>query len=555
MINKSRFVLILVGLHFLLFDVPSEAAVVVNEVLANEPGGTRTLEWIEIYNNSFTEVSMAGFKLRVTNLKTGEKWIEFPDNLQLVATEHYLICRKLFSSDTSGFEDVWGNGSGAWGDTPEESGLQEPFVTSFSLTNDSGSVELYNTQGLLISEFAWYTPGKDAFSWERVSPQSDVIEQSIDPSGSTPGFVNSHTPIGYDLALERVEVTPDDGGTILTFTVTNRGLSVITNAFLFLYVDTSAQKGSFADTIDVIGIDEAAPDSSIAITRRYFFEGVYIGLSASLTDDDRNRNNRLDFVATGVDFPPIILSELLTNPKALLTTEWVEIKNRLNEPFDIVGWQLGDSLRLYTITGLTLTVDADEYFVLVDDSQAFLNFYPGFNENYLQPARWPQFNIGSDVVRLVDSFGIEADRFEYTRTFDSNFTWSRGEDIGRENDWGRSENVAGSPGERNAVLYEMTGSHVTVTIEPNVFSPDGDGFEDMAVISVEAPKDKELTMRIYDRQGRIVKTVLDGERYIKDSYEWDGRSDSGNRLPIGIYILYFEAAGSESVKKPIVIAR
>jgi hypothetical protein len=35
----------------------------------------------------------------------------------------------------------------------------------------------------------------------------------------------------------------------------------------------------------------------------------------------------------------------------------------------------------------------------------------------------------------------------------------------------------------------------------------------------------------------------------------DGRSDGGNRLPIGIYILFFEAVGVESLKEPIVIAR
>lgn len=544
------------GLLSALVCFSPQAKIVVNEVMANEPGGSKTLEWIEIYNNSSLPVSMEGYRLRVTNLKTDEKWIELPDNLQLVANEYYLICGKLFSSDTSGFENVWGNSSGVWGDTPEESGLQEPFVASFSLANDSGTVELYDLLGMLISELAWSEPGKDGFSWERISPDSPAIVQSVDLDGCTPGFVNSLTPVDYDLALENVNVIPDDGAASLAFTVANRGLNTVSKARLFLHLDLDDSASASTDTIDTIDIDEIEPGFVSEITRCYVFDGIYVNLSASLTDDDRDRNNRVDFVATGANFPPIILSELLANPENPLEPEWVEIKNRLNEPFDIVGWRLGDSIRLYTITDSTLTIDPYEYFVLTEDSQAFLVLYPGFNKRYLQPEHWPPFNDkGRDIARLVDSYGIEADRFEYTKTFEDNYTWSRGEDIGRENDWGRSENVGGSPGEPNSILYEPTGSKIVVTIEPNVFSPDGDDIEDTTVITVEAPPGKELTMKIYDRQGRVVRTLIDSEMYLKNDYYWDGRSDAGNRLPIGIYILYFEAAGGGSTKKPVVIAR
>ena len=104
--------------------------------------------------------------------------------------------------------------------------------------------------------------------------------------------------------------------------------------------------------------------------------------------------------------------------------------------------------------------------------------------------------------------------------------------------------------------YEPSGSSIAVAVKPSVFSPDGDGFEDVAIITVEeAPAEAELTMRVYDRQGRVVRTIIDGERLLKSSYTWDGRSDGGNRLPIGIYILYLEAAGGGSVKKTVVIAR
>jgi len=550
MTRKVCFILSAFCLLGALVCCSAEAGLVVNEVLANEPGGHVTLEWIEIYNDSSTAMLLEGYRSKVN-----DKWIDLPDSVWLDAGEYYIICRRLFSTDSSGFEYVWGNGSSVWGDTPEESQLQIPFIAQFSLTNTGGIVELYNPSGILISELTWNESGKDGFSWERVSPQSLEIAQSVDPGGSTPGFINSLTPVPNDLALEKISVTPDNGETSITFTVTNRGLNTVWNALLTLSPDLVDSVGGFVDTIDAIDIAEIEPGSTFITMRQYFLDGVYVSLSASLLDDDRARNNRLDFIATGADFPPFILSELLANPKEPLETEWVEIKNRLNQPFDIVGWQLGDSLSLHTIIDTYMIIDPNEYAVLAKDSLAFLNFYHHFNNRCLQPDHWPPFNNDYDVVRLVDSFGFEADRFVYTRVFNVNHTWSRGEEPGYENEWGRSEQVGGSPGEPNSVLYEPTGSNIAVTIEPNVFSPDGDGSEDVVVITVEeAPAEAEVTMKIYDRQGRAVRTMIDSETLLRTSYTWDGRSDGGRRLPIGIYILYLEAAGSKSVKKPIVIA-
>ncbi len=52
-----------------------------------------------------------------------------------------------------------------------------------------------------------------------------------------------------------------------------------------------------------------------------------------------------------------------------------------------------------------------------------------------------------------------------------------------------------------------------------------------------------------------MRTLVEGERLLKESYVWNGRSDGNRRLPVGIYILYVEAIGWGAVKKPLVIAR
>ena len=105
------------------------------------------------------------------------------------------------------------------------------------------------------------------------------------------------------------------------------------------------------------------------------------------------------------------------------------------------------------------------------------------------------------------------------------------------------------------MVFSAVGSSVNVELSSSYISPDGDGFEDVVDIIIEGPEAEYYTARIYDRQGRLVKWLCVKERYLPPPMNWDGLSDAGKRLPIGMYIIYVEAAGVGAVKKPIVVAR
>jgi hypothetical protein len=141
--------------------------------------------------------------------------------------------------------------------------------------------------------------------------------------------------------------------------------------------------------------------------------------------------------------------------------------------------------------------------------------------------------------------------------FDDNHTWSRSAEPGTADEWGRSVQPGGTPGEQNLIRLRPDANRLNVVIEPQIISPDGDGVDDGASIIIEAPSARGYTLKIYDKHGRVVKTFEDDSQDLPDGYLyfWDGRADSGNRLPIGIYILYIEAGGVESIKKTIVVAR
>ena len=527
-----------------MFPVGAASDVVVNELMSNEPEGFRSLEWIEVYVDSADATAMDDYEIVV-----GDELIVFPSGLVLNGGEYYIVCRRLVSADGSlGFESRWGDSSGIWGDTPGEAALPTPQVASFSLTNTGGVVELYRS-GVKISELSWDTEGSDGVSWERTSPQSESILQSIDPDGSTPGLINSHTPVEYDLALEGVTAQSHLGLTSLTFTVLNRGLGVVAGAELSVYTEDPLS------LLDVLPLPDMEPGDTAMPTGSYQLEGLYCELNAVLSEDDRTRDNSLRFTAPAADYPPLILSEILANPQPGSCAEWIEIRSCANDDLDLKEWQVGDSRRLHSISDTSIIIAPGERFVLVADRGDFENYYGDVSGRVVEPTGWAELNnLRADTARLVDQFGWEADRFEYTFVFDNNHTWSRLDEGLQENTWGSSESAGGTPGEQNRVVSLQADRTLSIEIAPEVFSPDGDGIEDSTVISLAAPDVSGLQLRIYDRQGRVVREFEIGA-YHHGSYVWYGRSDGGNRLPIGVYIVYCEAPGGGSARKPVVIAR
>ncbi|MFQ5452840.1 MAG: lamin tail domain-containing protein [Candidatus Zixiibacteriota bacterium] len=541
----KRYLIFFISLSLTYNSVKAE--LIVNEVLANEPGGKTSLEWIELYNDSSYSIKLSDYQLKI-----GDNIINLPMNVNLGVNEYFIICRRLFASVTSpGFESFWGDSSGFWGNTPFEQSLKTPYEVSFSLINDSGAVSLM-INGIEVSSFTWFESGRDSFSWERILTDEDTVGQSVDNNGSTPGFINSLTPLPFDLSLENVKVAHSDGYTNITFQIVNRGINNVSEALLYIMNDA---KDVSSDTIDIISIPSLSSGQVIDAEQQYIFDGIYVPLTAVLTDDDRNNNNTISFTATGSSFPPLIISELMANPENGLGTEWLEIKNRSEQAVDLFDWQFGDANRIYSISSESFIIEPGEYLVLVQSADNFMNFYQDNALKIIQPSQWTVFNNNGDMVRLLDSYGIEADRYEFTEVFNDNYTWSRGEELSNENLWGRSENVKGTPGEINRVLFEQTASDLSVTVEPVHISPNGDGYEDYTTISITAPQADEYTIKIYDRQGRVVKTFYNKETYISNQFQWDGMTDFGNRLPIGIYILLIEAHGEATEKKPIVIAR
>jgi hypothetical protein len=103
----------------------------------------------------------------------------------------------------------------------------------------------------------------------------------------------------------------------------------------------------------------------------------------------------------------------------------------------------------------------------------------------------------------------------------------------------------GTPADPNSV-FDPDGPPETtdvLTLEPMVFSPDQDGFDDVLRIYLSLPGPGFVaSVRIFDAEGRPVRQVLRNQSVgLKGLLSWDGTSDFGEKLRVGIYLVWVEA--------------
>lgn len=107
---------------------------------------------------------------------------------------------------------------------------------------------------------------------------------------------------------------------------------------------------------------------------------------------------------------------------------------------------------------------------------------------------------------------------------------------------GSEETGYGSPGMPNRAGLKDAGPEGRVELNrvPEVFTPDGDGLEDVVKISVrDLGKEFMLQVSIYNSRGNLVREITDGTpAYSGIELEWDGTNGRGQLMPAGIYVIY-----------------
>jgi hypothetical protein len=551
-----------------VFPGTVSSRVILNEVLANEPGSSVKLEWVELFNTDSEAVDLGGW----TFISKNDTTIFLAGTL-IPGRNYLILARKLVSiyPDSESFEYYWGNKSGVWGDSPEEN--YPAIEVNLSLTNSAGTVTLIDPQQN-SSSFSWNKDAGDGVSWERISSSgTDSISNwgfCVYSKGSTPGKVNSITPVPNDLSISPSDLStepalPGENESFkLKVTVRNSGTSASAENFLYFFCDYDLD-GILEENETLsspLNVSPIPPEQSMTLLENLSFSKGNYRLYVQIGEDEKEYNNQAFInIRVGQTLPEIIINEFLCSPEDN-QPEWIELYNRATIPISLKNWRLGDSASQSLITNEDLNLFPGEYLILTENRSLFLSSYPEANCNIIEPLNWHILNNGGDKIVLKDSLGFTVDELSYTGNADiKGFSQERvnSEKISSDPDnWWRSVDPKGStPCKVNSIQNSSSTDNLKVDINPNPFSPDGDGFEDQTVISFTIPFKSELTLKIYDIRGRLVRTLMDKSPQVSGEIIWDGKNDNGNMVKVGIYILYLKTSGSSNLSKKttIVVAK
>ncbi|MCK4359276.1 MAG: lamin tail domain-containing protein [Candidatus Cloacimonetes bacterium] len=113
-----------------------------------------------------------------------------------------------------------------------------------------------------------------------------------------------------------------------------------------------------------------------------------------------------------------------------------------------------------------------------------------------------------------------------------------------------------APQELYQYEYEVASLKAILKVPPRTFCP---ALNEKFEIQVHSRKDDKIILRLYNSEGKLVYTFFNKLSNGSESFEWDGKDESWNTLPPGLYICHLEVIDRNTGKTktevvPIVIA-
>jgi hypothetical protein len=158
------------------------------------------------------------------------------------------------------------------------------------------------------------------------------------------------------------------------------------------------------------------------------------------------------------------------------------------------------------------------------------------------------YNEDQQYKLLSSKDGVSLEKINYDRPSNDLSNWhSASQTIG-----------FATPGFKNSQYSSEIVSTSTITVSPEVFSPDNDGYNDRLTVSYKLNlPGYTATMAIYNSNGLFITYLVNNELLaMEGSIFWDGFDTGNNICPIGIYVLYvemFNLSGKSIVEKHAVV--
>ena len=550
-----------ITLTFIVPDVAEPGDVIFNEIMADpSPSiGLPEEEYLEIYNRSDKYLNLAGWTL--VNTTTVMSMASY----QLGPGEYLILCDDSSAAALEGFGQVYA------------------FESFSALSNDGDDLHLYNASADLIDEVIytldWYhdtSKDEGGYSIERINPELpcsniDNWKASSSILGGTPGQENSVLDLSPDITAPHV---------ISALLQSVNQVSIIFDEFIEIG-SLDLVDFNFSPELNISSIQLVAGDRIILVLSSPLDTGVVYTLGISGIEDCSG--NEITEVAEFLIAIPetaqagdLIINEVLFNPRTG-GYDFVEIYNSSTRTLSLKNWkmanrELGEIANIKSITAEEVLLFPGQFKVVTEDSQNIAFEYPlGVPSNYIEINDLPSYNDDEGYVLLIDPSVTVQDEFFYSDSYhfalidDVNGVSLERVDYNRlTNDptnWhSAAENVGwATPGYENSQLQPANAAGQSFSVEPEVFSPDNDGFEDVLNINYELENAGQVVnISIFDREGRLVR-MLTRNTYVgsRGTISWDGINEEGAKARIGVYVIFIELFDLEgnvtSAKKTCVL--
>jgi hypothetical protein len=271
----------------------------------------------------------------------------------------------------------------------------------------------------------------------------------------------------------------------------------------------------------------------------------------------------------------LIINEILFNPQ-VGGDDYVEIYNKSERAIPLgniilATWDDNNN-RLKTACRIsdTAVIAPHDYCVVTRDTALSRHYTVMSPEKVIYPLNaLPTYANGEGTVIIALKDSTVIDRFDYTEKMHNTFLNNvkgvslerRSFDLGTQNEsnWHSAAKSAGygTPTYKNSQSYDFLYNEGDITVEPTLFSPDADGYNDVANISYQFENcDYTGNIFIYDAQGRLVRRL---ERNAilgcHGVFAWDGTNEAKARCQVGNYVVYmevFDTKGNKQTFKKVV---
>lgn len=554
-----------VGIFEFLYVVPEVAEfrdVVINEIMCDPSPvvGLPEVEFVELYNRTLDRT----FDLAGWTFSDGGTPVALPTYV-LGPGEFVVI---MATASLPLFPDI-----------PNKVGL-----TSLpALNNDGDALDLRDENSTqidaVIYALSWYQDGiKAAGGWtlEQIDPTSPCSgatnwRASNAVSGGTPGTENSIFAI----------VPDTQAPSVLSVQVPNDvSLGLVFNEIMDV---SSLLAGTYVITPTVV-VTSALPNGTNGVTLNLqdalVVGTIYTITVTNVTDCPGNligtANTATFALPEPVEFGDVVINEVLYDPYGT-GSDFVELYNRSDKVLSLSGWRLASVSDGVVGTGLVITSNSTlllpgAYSLICEDGFNVAANYPQSHTDRFVETDLPSFNNDEGSVVLQDPTGTQLDRFDYND--DLHFSLlnnTEGYSLERvdpdrptddNTNWHSAADIAGraTPGFKNSEYSKTASATGDLTIDPAIFSPDNDGYQDLLTIAYRFDEPGFVgNMSVYDIAGREARKLMENQLLGTDgAISWNGILDSGSLGRMGPYIVVlevFDLAGNvEKFKKTVTLA-